>query len=315
MTKNKKQISDIEVIESYFTTDSEHLNKTYFKIYKEAEQEGIFDDLNTPLWLINKLSSDCYAGRNKPIQTFNNIKKVLKDEHLNYEQQCFIYDHLIKFLEDSTWTDESGKDVELTQIKDLLEDEFMSLKPEGKNKYETIPPESSFNFDDTKKHLNTLQTAKEKIKYLIERETDYEQNKGLEWDIGTSYGERCKLERKKIEAFAQLEKNAGANSTEIKTPASNFKLKETILSKADYIRIINSLSEIKAFEKDVNGIVPNKKDVMIAFGNLVGLDLSSYHTDLNKALEKSEEKNFEIFDKLKEKTMKIWNEKDQNIKK
>lgn len=124
-------------------------------------------------------------------------------------------------------------------------------------------------------------------------------------------GEEIKLFESKV---LELEATAPAQKTE--TVISKFKLRVSILPKADFIRIVNALSEMKAFGlTNTNELSPNKKDVMIAFGNLVGLDLSSYHTDLNKALEKSEEKNFEIFDKLKEKASKIWNEKDQNSKK
>ena len=70
-------------------------------------------------------------------------------------------------------------------------------------------------------------------------------------------------------------------------------------SKIDYIRIINSLYEIKAITK-IDGTIPAKKDIMAEFGKIVGLDLSSYEKDLSKAVNKSDLNiNIKIFETLK----------------
>lgn len=312
MAKQKTKVSHLETIETYFTNGNDHTNKFYFKVYKEAKEQDLFKDLLIPLSLLNELSDKCYTGRNKPLQTINSIKDILSNANLNDEQKSFIVSELKTYLEESVWTDETGKEIELTQIENLIEDEFFTLLY---GKYEPETSKSIYSLEAVKKHLETLPDIKEKIKYLVEVKTDYQQNKPTySFDIGTPFDEQIELEIKRQKAILQLQATAPAQKTE--TVISKFKLRESILSKADFIRIVNALSEMKAFGlTNTNELTPNKKDVMIAFGNLVGLDLSSYHTDLNKALEKSEEKNFEIFDKLKEKASKIWNEKDQNIKK
>jgi hypothetical protein len=297
MKKSKKQVSDLETIESYFTSGNTHTDKYYFKIYKAAEREQIFESLLTPLWIINKLSSDCYAGRKKPVQTVKQVKGFIESEGLNYEQKCFVYDHLIKLIEDSTWTDENGKEVHLDQIKELLDNEFESLAPEkAKPVYEP-----AFVWEKTKKYLETLPDTKAKIRYLTEIKTDYQQNHGFEMDWGTPFDKQCELEIKKLKALAELE------STPAQTKAvSKFTLSKA-LSKIDYIRIINALYELRCFQNK-DETYPNKIDVMTAFGNLINIDLSDFSNNINKAFNSnvSIEQNIEIFDKLQKKTKDLY---------
>lgn len=80
---------------------------------------------------------------------------------------------------------------------------------------------------------------------------------------------------------------------------SNFTLGKSF-SKIDYIRIIDALCESKCFAtKDIQ-LIPHKKDVMKAFGEVVGVDLSNYDKDLSKAFISPAklETNIEIFNKL-----------------
>lgn len=146
--KKSKKVSDLEVIESYFTTGNKHRDKYYFKIYKEAEQAQIFESLLTPLLLIDKIASYCYAGRKKPLQTVKQVKQVIEDEGLNYKQNCFVYGHLIKFIDNTVWKDESDNDVRLEQIKDLLDNEFTASMPEKVQKVE-----NHNSLDKIKQHL------------------------------------------------------------------------------------------------------------------------------------------------------------------
>lgn len=90
-----------------------------------------------------------------------------------------------------------------------------------------------------------------------------------------------------------------------KTQNSTFKLNEEVVSKIDFIRIINALWELNAFVKD-NGTYPTKQNTMIAFGNILGIDLSNYDKDLSKALNNSSvEVNIEIFKKMEGKITSI----------
>lgn len=179
------------------------------------------------------------------------------------------------------------------------------------NKKQKLKFDNSDLWSKTVEHLKTLPTITEKIKYLIEQKTSYKQYFSafdfIPFDE-TSYDENCELEIKKLKAFAELEKDANNVSQKTLTPISKFKLKEGIISKADYIRIINVFSEMRAFENEDKKLI-DKKDLMIVFGNLVKLDFSNYAPDLNKALGQSEKSNIEIFEKMKVKAANIWEEK------
>ena len=86
-------------------------------------------------------------------------------------------------------------------------------------------------------------------------------------------------------------------------------INEKIISKTDFVRLINVLSEIRAFKYD-DGTIPEKKELIALFGGLVDGTLQNFHPDLNKALEKSLEANIKIFDTLKSKAEDIWNKKN-----
>lgn len=313
MAKQKTNVSHLETIETYFTNGNDHTNKFYFKVYKEAKEQDLFKDLLIPLSLLNELSNKCYTGRNKPLQAINSIKDILSKASLNDEQKSFIVSELKTYLEESVWTDETGKEIQLTQIENLIEDEFFTLLYGIKDEPSTA--QSSYSLEAVKKHLETLPGIKEKIKYLVEVKTDYQQNKeGLEFDFAMPFDKQIELEIKKLRAILELQPTAPVQKTE--TVTSNFKLRESILSKADFIRIVNALSELKAFElTNTNELTPNKKDVMIAFGNLVGIDLSNYPADLSKALRQSEQANIEIFEKMKTKAVNLWYETLKKVSK
>ena len=79
-------------------------------------------------------------------------------------------------------------------------------------------------------------------------------------------------------------------------------------TKIDFIRVVNSLYELGFFTDDKGGKI-NKKDVMIAVGKAVNIDLTEYQNDLSRSLSDSTklEKHLTIFDRLKEKMTEVFN--------
>ena len=75
---------------------------------------------------------------------------------------------------------------------------------------------NNYDFEQVKKHLNTLPDTKAKINYLIEIKTEYLQNKDeFEWDMGTTFDEKCQLEIDKIKHQLQLDKTPQSNKSNI----------------------------------------------------------------------------------------------------
>jgi len=153
--------------------------------------------------------------------------------------------------------------------------------------------EEKNDFENVKKHLETLSDTNSKIKYLIEIETEYQQNKkGWEIELGTPFDKQCELEIKKLKDFWDLELRPNSQTNII------FRLTNTKGAKIDLIRILNAVYELRLIEK-TNGQFPAKQEFMEAFGNFIGTDLSHYHTNLSQALKNQPtEVNLKVFEDM-----------------
>lgn len=151
---------------------------------------------------------------------------------------------------------------------------------------------SDFNWQSTIQYLNTLPNVKTKIEYLLHQKAEYEQSPGfdLNWDEPT-FGEKCKIEMKKLKDLAELEQQG-------QIPKSPFKLSEKRGSKTDIIRILNALYGLNLIQLE-NGQLPTKQQFIQLMGELLGVDMEGYEQVLSKALEQSLEANLEVFEKMK----------------
>lgn len=65
---------------------------------------------------------------------------------------------------------------------------------------------AEYDFLKVKEYLKTLPTTKEQIKFLTEIKTEYLQNKtGQEWEMGTTFDEKCQLEIDMLNKIFKLE--------------------------------------------------------------------------------------------------------------
>lgn len=79
-------------------------------------------------------------------------------------------------------------------------------------------------------------------------------------------------------------------------------------TKIDFIRVVNTLYELGFFTDDKGGKI-SKKEVMIAVGKAVNIDLTEYQNDLSRSLSDSTalEKHLRIFDQMRRKMEDIFN--------
>jgi hypothetical protein len=160
-------------------------------------------------------------------------------------------------------------------------------------------------YDEVKRHIDTLKTAKEKIMYLQEVKTEYLQNQTT-INIPSfvpSFDEKCDIEingvREAMQLEEQLKRQPEAHTAT--TPNPSFKLSETG-SKIDLIRVLVALHESELFEK-VNGKELTKKEFMETMGDYLGVDLSNFHSNLTQALQtQPRDVNLKIFKEL----LKAW---------
>ena len=177
-----------------------------------------------------------------------------------------------------------------------MEIELSKIQPET---------EKPFDWNKTKQHLEKLPDTNEKIKYLIIKKAEYDQQKDIEMVIGTSFGKKCEIEIKKLKALAELE-----NEPEQKKTIQQFQLSKKY-GKIDLIRILNAIYELKMIEKP-DGQIPSKEKFMKQAGNFFGNDLSKYDTDLSQAFNNTAlEANLKIFEDM----TNITKDKHSTIKK
>lgn len=90
--------------------------------------------------------------------------------------------------------------------------------------------------------------------------------------------------------------------------ASPVRLSSARGTKIDFIRVLNTLYELGFFTDDKGGRI-SKKEVMTALGAAVGIDLTTYDSDLSRSLSDSTklDKHLAIFDRMREKMEEVFN--------
>jgi len=239
------------------------------------------------------------ANKEKPLSVVKHLFGLKLEQtklyYLLYYLKRYIYKHSGSAYEPI--------EKQLSICRGFIEKEYDKLEAELYPKAETEPQpekENKYDFQKVKQHIETLTTVKDKILYLTEIKTDFLQNKsGWDMEIGTPFDRKCELEIKKLNEVLKLE-------TATTTPKTKpvFKLSDKKGAKIDLIRVLNALYELKLIEK-ANGQIPTKLEFIEAFGDLLSIDLSKYHTNLSQALKNQPlEVNIKVFDEMKEITQK-----------
>jgi hypothetical protein len=107
---------EIEALESYFKTDSEHWNKFTFEMLCEILQQGIFENPELPLQLFTEAEDIFTKNHEKPLQAVEQFAGELNKHKLSPTQKLFLYEWVYKYLKNTEYDN-----LDLSQIKDLLE--------------------------------------------------------------------------------------------------------------------------------------------------------------------------------------------------
>lgn len=194
MSKQKKSADDeIEVLDEFLQDEFNH------DIYEELTDadEWTFE-LFQPLEFLRLFYEqvDYIRTVKKPLS----VARQLKGLSLSDEQSCFLYDKLLRYFSTFRRID---KQIEVCcrEILKLMSELDLDEEPELEE--ETPNP---FDFDSVLKHIKTLPTAREKIAYLIEKRTAYNQSSLSFWNLDPpSFAEKCKMEIEKIEKLEHLQ--------------------------------------------------------------------------------------------------------------
>lgn len=127
--------------------------------------------------------------------------------------------------------------------------------------------------------------------------------------INNNYGEIKVDKQVNVDVHSGSDQEPKTNTSAMADPAapSRVHLSTARGTKIDFIRVVNCLYELGFFTDDKGGKIA-KKEVMMAIGHAVGVDLSTYDNDLSRSLSDSTklEKHLAIFDRLKTKMEEVF---------
>lgn len=309
--KNSDSFKPQKNIEAYLYNE---LNiEIYNDLTEPTGRKGLFE----PLAFLNLLYAELEFFHNNA-DRYLTIKNHFGKLSLKGEKRYYFLWALKELIEKVFPTDLYNTGV-IYQSCEYVEGLYIQIKNELYPAEETPEVPNKYDLKQVKQHLETLQDNKAKIKYLTEIKTEYQQNRS-NWEVEFGvprFDEQCSFEIKKLKEFLALDSTSTKKVIPVIQPKAKvpFALSKSF-SKIDYIRIINALSELRCLQKE-DETYPTKQDVMKAFGDLVGIDLSNYTNDLNKAFNTNVtiEQNVEIFEKLKSKTQELYQNRQNKPKK
>lgn len=206
MTKPKAKANPVEDV---WTLDDYLDNEFSYDIYDElTDKDGENFELFEPLefFRVFYLSvEEIEQGKAKPLAVSNLLKNDLclnGDQKLTDEQRYFFFEKIFDYYSNLRREDKQI-DICCREIMKLQE----NLDVYGEDE-EIETPKRKDAFEEVLEHLETLPAYKEKISYLIQRKTTYEQNKrGLDWNINheKTFDEKCQLEIDKLQKLMRLE--------------------------------------------------------------------------------------------------------------
>ncbi len=226
--------------------------------------------------------------RENPIHAFHTLKERLTA--LSSEEQCFIYTSLSQKLERDFNTLFVLGNEKLKLCHTLIEKEIYDRWP-----LEEVEEDNDdrFKWANIKQELSLLNEPACQVSYLINISAEYRQQLICSGQTSTGISEMCEIEIDRIKRQQELEA--------MKAPYSgNIYLSQEKGKKINFIRVLNSLYELRYFNND-KGQIPSKETVMVTIGKALGVDLSSYDSDLSQAFNSGNcDRNTAIFKQMTE---------------
>lgn len=114
---------EIEAIENYFKTESEHWNSYAFKMLCEILQQGNFENPETPLQLLSEAVDIFTEHHETPLKAVRAFGNETDKQKLNPAQKLFVYEWVYKYVKHTEY-----EEIDTTEIKELLKSYTEKLK-------------------------------------------------------------------------------------------------------------------------------------------------------------------------------------------
>lgn len=288
MEETNGQSSEVSILGEYLKNRSPYFQERITEMFTLAFNKGRFDDLRIPLDLFVWATDSIFNHEDRQEEVVSELCKRMDKLNLTIFQKGVIVAGISQFFSDGVFTDtETGLTKDYSLSETLLAFEADRLLEGVKH--------SEFSWNQVMRKLATLETINEKIQYLIEQRTEYDQVVVSRPD-GRNFGYNCDLEINKLKEIRDLQKeNVSSATPNNQSAASYFIWKK---SKIDLIRVLDALYELKCFENP-DGQIPSKEVLMKKVGELFGVDLSKYDVDLSQAMnDTSLEASLKVFHKM-----------------
>jgi len=260
----------------------------YDWLTEHKDYKGLFEPLEFYNLFYEQIEI-VYSNVDKPLAVIEHFRTLKLNEMQYYFLLYFASQELC-----NTGSLTTDKQIEICYqfFENEREKKAEELFPEFEPKPKYFSFKSNFDFEATKQHLESIEGVKEKLIYLNKMRIEYLQAGEIHPVWVVPFDRKCDLEIENLEAAAKLERTA-------KSTKPMFKLSKKTGAKIDLIRILNALHGLNLIDLD-NGQRPNKQEFMNAFGQLLGVNLSKYHSNLSQALQNQNlEVNLKVFEDMK----------------
>lgn len=230
---------ELEELDGYLNDEWNH------NIYEElcGEEYNDYEDLFEPLEFFHLIYSQIEfvkANKAKPLFVARNLKKLsFTDKQLDFLYSK-IESYFYKKREDDKQLNVCCKEIDKLRNNLDVDDEDEEIEVQTPRPYD---------FKAVLAHLETLETLREKVAYLIEQRVSYQQSTQKSFDFDNpNFADKCNLEIEKLEKLARLK--SIPQKTEQKT-VEVAKNKDLTVDRTIFLlnRLIPSFSDCDATKK------------------------------------------------------------------
>lgn len=196
------QSAETLILGEYLEKEDAYYNALIADFFKGAMNYGRFSDLRIPLCIFDWATATFSDCQNNPLEVFKELMQIFSDKKLNDNQTAIVIAGILCYFKGGTFTDHhTGIPCDYSQVILLLDMELDRIAIARNAK-----KAKKYNWMDTMRKVDSLESFSEKISYLIARRTAFDQDYGSRPD-GPNFGNNCDLEIKKLESQRELSKS------------------------------------------------------------------------------------------------------------